>query len=344
MHTPHCPHCSSVRVQRRGSRRGAIKYWCTSCLRWFQINRAHTAWSPQQLALLHLDGLSFRTLADQSGLSVGAVWRKVHDYLVDLPHCADITRNYCQRFSGILLVDGKFVKIKGYERKLPVVYGVDYTTHDFPSYRLGRNEGFGTCYKFFASLKLANYPLQALVCDDNQSIRDACLKVYPAATVQLCQNHYKQNIRVAVDVSHQVRYQPFIKNIEILFAHKRSEDDINKRAKDILRAWNDDPLVVEIMVDMYRNRHLLFGWKQGNKGIPTTTNLIECFNSHLQGRLETIKGFESFGHANTWLNAHFIRRRTKKLQDCAGKFSKLNGSTPLQNSVKRGIDVPSFFK
>lgn len=152
----------------------------------------------------------------------------MHEYLENLPHCADITRDYCQRFSGILLADGKFVKIKGYDRKLPVFYGVDYATHDFPSYRLGRNEGFVTCLKFFSSLKLANYPLQAVVCDDNPSIRDACLKVYPGAAVQLCQNHYKQNIRVSLDLAQRPHYQPFMRGIETLFAYKRSESDINK--------------------------------------------------------------------------------------------------------------------
>ncbi|MBD3279439.1 MAG: hypothetical protein GF390_01875 [Candidatus Pacebacteria bacterium] len=77
--------------------------------------------------------------------------------------------------------------------------------------------------------------------------------------------------------------------------------------------------------------------------MPTTTNLIECFNSHLQGRLKTIKGFESFKHADLWLNAYFLRRRTKKFTDCRGKFRNLNGKTSLFKAKKPGIDLPVFF-
>lgn len=337
-------HCRSSHTQRKGVRRGAIKYLCLTCHKWFQINRKSHSWSGKQLALFHLDGISFRTLSDQSGLSVGTAFNRVQEYLSSLPQCIDITREYCQRFSGILIVDGKFIKIKGYNRKLPVIYGVDYSTHDFPHYRLSRDEGYISLIKFFSSLKLANYPLQAVVCDDNQAIRDACLKVYPSSSIQLCQNHYKQNIRASLDLNNQPYYLNFMTGVETLFAYKRSEDDLNKRSRDLLRAWGHDSLCASILIDLYKNKDLLFGWRQAVRGMPTTTNLIECFNSHLQGRLETIKGFDSFNHADIWLNGYFIRRRGKKLTDCSGRFVKLNGSTPLFNTKKPGIELPSFFK
>jgi len=273
---------------------------------------------------------------------LATVYRHVQEYLSGLPHCADITRKYCQKYSGILLVDGKFVKIKGYERKLPVIYGVDYQTHDIPSYKLGRSENLPLLTKFFTSLKLLNYPLQAVVCDDNQAIRDACLRAFPSACVQLCQNHYKQNVRVSLDLKANETYLPFMRGIEDLFLYKRAPDDFNKRAKELYIRWKDDGLCTRIMVDIYKTRDLLLGW-HNLKGVPTTTNLIECFNSHLQGRLKSIKGFESFSHADTWLNAYFLRRRTKKFKDCTGKFTRLNGKTSLQISKKPGIDVPSFF-
>ena len=66
------------------------------------------------------------------------------------------------------------------------------------------------------------------------------------------------------------------------------------------------------------------------KHTPRTNNLIESFNSHLQGRLKTIKGFESFNHAELWLNAYFLRRRTKKFTDCEGKFKSLNGKSSIE--------------
>lgn len=295
-----------------------------------------------KLALLHLDGVPFRSLADQSGLGVGTVFRKVNEVLSKLPHCADVTRDFASKYTGILLVDGKYVKVKGYDRKLPVVYGVDYQSHDIPSYRLGINEGYLTLLKFFSSLKLANYPLQAIVCDDNQATRDACLNIFPGATIQLCQNHYKQNVRNCFDLKMDLIHLEFVRGIEDLLSCKRSLEDHNKRAGYLFDRWRNDPLCLNILTDLAKSSDLLLGWRSF-KGLPITTNLIECFNSHLQGRLKTIKGFESMAHADTWLNGYFLRRRTKKFTDCDGKFRPLNGKTPLQISKKPDIDLPTFF-
>jgi len=68
-----------------------------------------------------LDGLSFRSLADQFNISIGSAYNYCFEELKNLPHCADITRKYASKYSGIFLVDGKYLKVKGYERKIPVV-------------------------------------------------------------------------------------------------------------------------------------------------------------------------------------------------------------------------------
>lgn len=266
-------------------------------------------------------------------MSVGNVYAKVSSSLLALPHIADITRKYCRKFSGILLVDGKYVAVKGYERKIPVLYGVDYQTHDIPTYTFTIAENYQSCLSFFSSLKLLNYPLQAVVCDENTNIFEAARYVYPNVVIQLCQNHYKENIRRTLDLMFNPQYVPFMRNIEELFSFKRSSDDFNRFAKNIFNQYKTIPLLANILIDIDRNRHLLLGWRKGHD-IPTTTNLIECFNSHLQGRLKTIKGFESFKHADYWLNGYFLRRRTKKFTDCEGKFRFLNGKTSISQTLK----------
>jgi hypothetical protein len=44
-----------------------------------------------------------------------SAYRYCNQAIKFLPHCADITRKYCSRFSRILLVDGKYVAVKGFE-------------------------------------------------------------------------------------------------------------------------------------------------------------------------------------------------------------------------------------
>lgn len=263
-------------------------------------------------------------------------------YLKSLPHCADITRKYCSKYCGILEVDGKYVKVKGFERKIPAIYGVDYQTHDIPTYILSETESYQTFRSFFGSLRLLNYPLQAVICDENANIYEACRYVYPQAVIQLCQNHYKENIRRSLNLITNKQYLSFMNQVEELFLFKRSPDDFNRKAKIILNNHKQDNLCCSILVDIARNQHLLLGWRGGHN-IPITTNLIECFNSHLQGRLKTIKGFESFKHADLWLNGYFLRRRLKRFTGCEGKFRGLNGYNSLQKSKRSDVDLPTFF-
>lgn len=64
-------------------------------------------------------------------------------------------------------------------------------------------------------------------------------------------------------------------------------------ARSILNEFSNDPLCVKVMLDIEHKKHFLLG-HLAEKPIPRTTNLIESFNSHLNGTLKTIKGFEDF--------------------------------------------------
>lgn len=237
---------------------------------------------------------------------------------------------------------GKYVKVKGYRKEIPVIYGIDYQTHDIPSYSLVRGENYLACKRFFESIKLSGYPLTSVVSDDNKNIREAAQYIFPNTIIQLCLNHYQQAVKHSLDLDNNPIHREFFRSFKTLFSDKRSLDDFNRRAKGILGDFCSDPICVQTMVDCYKKLPLLRGWSQSHK-IPTTTNLIESFNSHLEGRLKTIKGFESFVHANTWLNAYFLNRRQKKFTDCVGKFKRLNGTTSLSQTQKSGIDIPNLF-
>lgn len=207
---------------------------------------------------------------------------------------------------------------------------------------MSETEGYQPLVKFFSSLRLLNYPLNTVVCDENTNIFQAAKYVYPNAIIQLCQNHYKENIRRRLDLTLNPHYEEFVRLVEDLFSFKRTPDDFNRKAKKIFDQYQTDKLCSSIMIDISRNERFLQGWRNGHN-IPITTNLIECFNSHLQGRLKTIKGFESFKHADLWLNGYFLRRRFKKFTSCVGKFRRLNGYNSLQISQKPDVDLPVYF-
>lgn len=128
-------------------------------------------------------------------------------------------------------------------------------------------------------------------------------------------------------------YRPFVFEIEQLFSRRRSKEEFFVIARKILIKYGADPKCQSVLLDIERRKDALLAYTQ-EKSIPRTTNLIECFNSHLEGRLKSIKGFESIHHAKLWFNAYFIKRRLKPFTDCGGQFRKLNGQSSLQVAIK----------
>ena len=257
--------------------------------------------------------------------------------LKELPHCADLTRGNDKHYCGILLLDGKYTHVKGYRKKIPCIYGIDYLTHDIVHFVVSRGENYRTSLSFFQSLRLLGYPLKALICDDNKNFQMACRRTYPKAVIQICHNHYKENIRKQLFIRSDPTYRPFMYEIEKLFSKRRSTEEFFSVARKILLKYNTDPICANILLDIERRKEVLLAHVL-EKSIPRTNNLIECFNSHLEGRLKTIKGFQSIHHARLWLNAYFIQRRLKPFTGCQGKFKKLNGKCSLQIAIGNPVE------
>lgn len=291
----------------------------------------------------HLRGVSFRSLAEEYAISPATAYRRCVTALEALPHCADVTRKYCAKFCGILVVDGKYIRVKGYERKIPVLYGIDYLTHDIPTYIFSQAENYQTCRSFFTSLRLLKYPLQAVVSDDNVNIYQAAASVYPQSVSQICHNHYKEGIRQNLSVRRDETYVPFMRSVEELFKKRRSKEEFAHVAGKIYYRYKDDPRCVSVLVDIQRRLPQLTAYMY-QKHIPRTTNLIESYNSHLEGRLKTIKGFESFTHADRWLNAYFLKRRLQPFTDCTKQFKRLNGTCALEHSLRFPETVSKLLK
>jgi len=70
--------------------------------------------------------------------------------------------------------------------------------------------------------------------------------------------------------------------------------------------------------------------KYPHLGIPATNNMIEGYNSQLELRLASIRGFETIDNARNYLNAWTIKRRLTPFTDCRKEFKRLNGRSPLE--------------
>ena len=258
-----------------------------------------------------------------------------------------LTKELCDlaRCQGILILDGKYVAVKGFKPKIPFLYGLDYLSHDILHGELCLAEDEAAFSQYFQTLKDLGYNLRIVVADDRAGIKQALRKVFPYACLQLCQNHYLENIRRLIKFKSDTRYHHFFNSLKkYVFTDYETDEDITAglqqvKEKHAGNSW----LLNNILADIENRRHDLFAYRHF-EGCPNNTNLIELYNSHLNGRLKTIKGFQNLTSARRWLNAWTIRRRTKKLTDCEEKFKHLNKHCSLEFTIKKQAQWPDSLK
>lgn len=287
--------------------------------------------------------MPFRKLGDEHGISGKQAYLQVIDELKQLPNNFEITKQYCEYQSGVLIIDGKYIKVKGYKQKIPFIYGIDYLTHDILFGILSSAEDKETFLVFFRTLKNLNYPLQIVVADDRSALPLALKQVFSDIPVQLCQNHYLENIRRVLGLRTDLTHQYFFNSLKkYVFDNYENEEKLNIALHHILSERCENNLIRRsIVMDISRRREELFTYKTVSQ-CPNNTNLIELFNSHFNARLKSLKGFKTKSHADLWLNGLLIRRRTKTFTDCSLKFKDLNGKCSLQMSIKKQAHWPDI--
>lgn len=335
-----CPKCQEKDTTRRGSRRGQKRYFCNLCRRSFSIDHRE---KEDLFWIHHIDGTSLRKLADQRGLSIAQTYAHVVAEMESLPNNAFVTKEYCTGYSGILIVDGKFIKVRGHAQKIPFIYGIDYLTHDIVIAQLSKSESGDAFETFFKTLKESGYDLKIAVADDRSSMNAGLKRYFPEAIIQRCQVHYLENIRQALHLRTDETHRHFFNSLKKYVFNEYENDASLDRALFHLREnhCEGDLMRMAIVADIDARREELFAYKN-IPDCPPNTNLIELFNSHLNGRLKTIKGFKSFQAAERWLNAYVLRRRTKTFTDCDGKFRQLNGKSSLQGVLKNQASWPEI--
>lgn len=291
--------------------------------------------------LPYIDGEPYRPLGNELGLSGVQTYRRVVAELNQLPENTWLSTTYCNRWSGILNVDGKYIPVKGYDKKIPWIWSVDFLQHDFPVGILAPSENVESFLKLFRLLKTMDYPLQVVIADDVSPLRIAVKQYYPNVKIQLCQTHYVENIRQALHVRTEAKYQVFFHHL----VDQVFPIDLHSTAREAAlfqlyqRFGQHNPMVQKVLVDIHVRSAELFCY-QAIPHCPRTNNIIESFNSHLNARLKSVKQFQSFRSAERFMNAYLIRRRTKPFTDCEGYFTKFNGHAPLENTIRKGLDYP----
>ena len=241
------------------------------------------------------------------------------------------------------------MKVKGYERKIPFLYGIDYQTHDIPICLLATSESFQWWVQFFTKLKNADYPLVTVTCDDNAAISMAAQYVFPDVLTQLCHVHFLENIRRELRVRSDDTYKAFMTDIQknIFDLPVLGEKNLKRHIRWRSPRHHDDPKKIAMLQYIFSHAEELTNYVKADAWFkakcPKTTNLIESYNKQLNGRLKTIQGFESFQTAERWLSAWILRRRFTPFTDCKGKFKKLNGKPSIEYTRRGKTTLPQLF-
>lgn len=294
----------------------------------------------------YLDGLPLRKIADQVKLSPPTVYRRCLSQLKSLPRNLEITRKSVDLslYSGYLVFDGKYLPVKGHPEELVLLWGADFLSHDLPHFLLAPSENYQACLSYFSFLKELGYPLRLLICDDNDAIKMAVRYIYPNVSIQTCQNHFLENVRRDLNIRSDQTYQNFYCHLESVLKEKLDPFEFNLRLTEIFKKFEGETneRVSNWIGVFLKFKEELLAYQKFPRP-PWTTNLIEAYNSHLEGRLKTIKGFQSYPSADLWLNGYVLRRRLKSFTDCEKPFKHLNGKCPIQNVLKTGQKLPPIF-
>mgnify|MGYP001570938294 FL=1 len=287
--------------------------------------------------------MPFRKLGNEYGMSGVAAYKRVIAELQLLPANIDLTQNYCEYTSGILVIDGKYVKVRGFKQKIPFIYGIDYETHDILFGRLVPAEDEASFLTFFQILKDLDYPLKIVVADDRTSLPLALNQVYVDVHLQVCLNHYLENIRAQMHIRTDPTHRHFFNSLKThVFDRYENDEKLNAALRYVwTNHCKDMPIRQAIMLQIHKRRKELFAYKYVSN-CPNNTNLIELFNSHFNARFRAFKGFKTKSHAELILNGLVIRRRTKKFTDCGTKFKHLNGKCSFQMSIKKQAEWPGI--
>ena len=269
-------------------------------------------------------------------------WRLCENELKKLPDNNKFTHKYCDRFGSTLVVDAKFFRIKGHKYGYGLLWGIDYFKHDIPIHVIAPSESYHSWAKYFSYYRITNNYPQLLVCDDNVNIKIAAKDKFPEVKIQTCTNHFKENMRRNLRVRSDDTYRPFMNRIDDVFKGKRTDADMFKRLRALWHDYEHDSVCISVLTNIQRHHHELVGYRGFNRA-PITSNMIEGLNSHLQGRLKSLRSFENVKYAKLWLNGYVLKRRYTKWTDCRGKFKKLNGKRGVDQTKKHGIDIPSYF-
>jgi len=295
-----------------------------------------------------------RILARRYGKTRKTVIRAIHRITASLPDSAFIQRRFLPRWSGVLVFDGKVVRVYDklssmlknssfsedelrWMNKMRWLIGVDHGTGDLPHYDIAKEESRIDLILYFRMLKELGYPLKALICDGNEEIPRAAKFVFgDDVIIQLCTRHFMEGLRRLIGEEQEPRRRAkldaLLRHIQGVIEAKDIER-ANERQKRLISFSRTirHPLKETVMQTFHRHEEELTAHLLHPKlKLPHTSNDAENLIRQLNQRLKSLGRFFHQSYARDYLNAWMLLRRFTPFTDCKGTRTYRNGKAPLE--------------
>lgn len=302
-----------------------------------------------------LERASIRILSRRYQKARDTVMRIIHRVTAQLPDSVAIARKFCPLWSGILVFDGKVIRVFDkvalrldhrrlsedelrWMHKMRWLCGVDYGTGDLPHYDLGDSENKIDLVLYFKTLKAINYRLVALICDGNPLIPEAARFVYgKEIIVQRCTRHFVEDLKRLLPreeeraLERATLEQLIISIQRVIEAETLEEAGRRSQTIETCTRVCMSP-IKQTMLSLFKRTkeeltaHLLYP----ELHLPHTTNDVENLFKQLMLRLRPIGRFTHHLYAKNYLNAWALLRRFTPFTDCRGNRKYRNKKTPLE--------------
>lgn len=218
-------------------------------------------------------------------------------------------RHYLRKIKKELGIGAIKIKIKSLEKKLDQLFGRDENNTYLPPTRAW-------------TLKTANKLVNKIL--DISFNYELPLEFESRIIEIICSRNYQEANKMTDDL-----LKTFWPKMRFMMKSQFEISQI-KKVGDLIK---DFRVKKEYLISYLKYPHL---------HIPSTSNMIEGYNSQLELRFSSIRGFENISKAKCYLNAWIIKRRLTKFTDCRKGFTKLNGKSPLECAGVDNSDIENL--
>ena len=257
-----------------------------------------------------------------------------------IPDHQTISRWLKPQRSGYYAVDGTWIKYRGEDRVLLILFDVE--TLDTVAYLVADEE---TKEAFTALLKLAwpeiSVGMKGFFCDGDPGLLAVLKDLCPGVPIQVCVFHKYSRIGQLIPFKRpKNELDKAIKERvgQILFAKsKELAESALQELEQFAKEHQDYKKLDEVIGVVHENFDLLLTHFEHSEMSPYN-NVLEGFNHVIKRRIRLMKGFKKDINIDRWIKLLLLDWRFHELKESA--FDDRKGKMPLELA---GVDLPEIF-